>query len=346
MKIGQVIRKYRIEAGLTQKEMANRLGVTTPAVNKWEKGSSNPDIELLAPIARLLHISLDTLMSFHEELSTTEINELIHQLDAMLEIEEYENAFAWAKDKIKEYPNCNMLIWQMAVVLDARRRMNGVAEAEKYDNQINAWYEIALQDANEEIKRHAADSLFSFYLRKKEYDKAKEYLSYFSEHDANRKINEARLYKEQGDTEKAYEVFEKILYQEYQTINLALAFLMRAALEEKDFERAESLAEKMGEVAHTFEMGKYNEVSAMLDVMCAKKDVDGTYHIVEQLLNNVDTLYDFRKSSLFRHMKFGSPNKGMTDKLKKELVEGFQDEEMFSYMKENPDWEKLLEEYK
>lgn len=245
MKIGQVIRKYRIEAGLTQKEMANRLGVTTPAVNKWEKGSSNPDIELLAPIARLLHISLDTLMSFHEELSTTEINELIHQLDAMLEIEEYENAFAWARDKIKEYPNCNMLIWQMAVVLDARRRMNGVAEAEKYDNQINAWYEIALQDANEEIKRHAADSLFSFYLRKKEYDKAKEYLSYFSEHDANRKINEARLYKEQGDTQKAYEVFEKILYQEYQTINLALAFLMRAALEEKDFERAESLAEKM-----------------------------------------------------------------------------------------------------
>ena len=54
MKIGQVIRKYRIEAGLTQKEMANRLGVTTPAVNKWEKGSSNPDIELLVPIARLL----------------------------------------------------------------------------------------------------------------------------------------------------------------------------------------------------------------------------------------------------------------------------------------------------
>ena len=144
MKIGQVIRKYRIEVGLTQKEMANRLGVTTPAVNKWEKGSSNPDIELLAPIARLLHISLDTLMSFHEELSAVEIDELIHRLDAMLEIEEYENAFAWAMDKIKGYPNCNMLIWQMAVVLDSRRGMNGVAEAEKYDNQINAWYEIAL----------------------------------------------------------------------------------------------------------------------------------------------------------------------------------------------------------
>lgn len=38
MKIGGVIRKYRKEIGITQEEMANRLGVTTPAVNKWENG--------------------------------------------------------------------------------------------------------------------------------------------------------------------------------------------------------------------------------------------------------------------------------------------------------------------
>ena len=37
MDIGGVIKKYRKEAGLTQEEMANKLGVTTPAVNKWEK---------------------------------------------------------------------------------------------------------------------------------------------------------------------------------------------------------------------------------------------------------------------------------------------------------------------
>ena len=71
MKIAQVIRKYRKEAGLTQEEMAKRLGVTTPAVNKWENGNSYPDIELLAPIARLLHISLDTLLSFKEDLTST-----------------------------------------------------------------------------------------------------------------------------------------------------------------------------------------------------------------------------------------------------------------------------------
>ena len=60
MNIGVVIKKYRKEAGMTQEEMANRLGVTTPAVNKWENSNSKPDIELLAPIARLLDISVVT----------------------------------------------------------------------------------------------------------------------------------------------------------------------------------------------------------------------------------------------------------------------------------------------
>ena len=54
MTIGDVIKKYRKSKGLTQEEMAARLGVTAPAVNKWERGGTLPDVALLAPIARLL----------------------------------------------------------------------------------------------------------------------------------------------------------------------------------------------------------------------------------------------------------------------------------------------------
>ena len=183
MDIGVVIKKYRKEAGMTQEEMANRLGVTTPAVNKWENSNSKPDIELLAPIARLLDISLDTLLSFHENLSDTEIEEIIRKMDRMFSEEGYEKTYEWALRLIKEYPNCNMLIWQAAVMLDARRITDKCTNPEKYDKQINAWYELALHDENEEIQHHAADSLFGFYLRKKNYAKAEKYLDYFSEHD-------------------------------------------------------------------------------------------------------------------------------------------------------------------
>lgn len=40
MNIAESIRKYRKASGLTQEEMAKRLGVTTPAVSKWENGVS------------------------------------------------------------------------------------------------------------------------------------------------------------------------------------------------------------------------------------------------------------------------------------------------------------------
>lgn len=342
MNIAEVIRKYRKEAGLTQEEMAHRLGVTTPAVNKWENGNSKPDIELLAPIARLLNISLDTLMSFHEELTSSEIVEIIEEINDRFDSEGYEKVYEWASEKIKEYPNCNILIWQIAVMLDARRLTEDNLDSEEYDEQINAWYKIALSDENEEIKHNAADSLFGFYLRKKEYAKAEEYLQYFSNNDPMKKINQGRLYQEQGEKENAYETFESILFSEYQTLNFSFSFMTEMALEEGDIEKARYLAEKMGALAGILEMGKYHECSSMLDVVCAERNVQGTYHVVEQLLNSVDSLCDFHKSRLFQHMKFSVPDSSFTEDLKEKLLQGFRDEEAFGYMKGNADWETLI----
>ncbi len=342
MHIGSVIKKYRKEIGLTQEEMANRLGVSTPAVNKWENGNSNPDIELLAPIARLLHISLDTLMSFHEELTASEIGDMIRQMDDKFEKEGFEKTYEWALEKIREYPNCNMLIWQVAVMLDARRMTGECEEPDQYDKQINAWYEMALHDENEEIQHHAADSLFGFYLRKKNYAMAEKYLQYFSDHDPMKKIYWGRLYKEQGKIEEAYDMFENVLFSEYHTLNFAFSFMTGMALEENDIENARFLAEKTGALSGIFDMGKYNECAAMLDVVCAEKNRQGTYLVVEQLLHNVDSLCDFQKSKLFQHMKFKNPDSSFIEGIKEKLLDGFRDEESFGYMKGSSAWETLI----
>lgn len=47
--IGTVISEKRKELGLTQAQLGERLGVTAPAVNRWEKNLSFPDANLLAP---------------------------------------------------------------------------------------------------------------------------------------------------------------------------------------------------------------------------------------------------------------------------------------------------------
>lgn len=342
MDIGVVIKKYRKEAGMTQEEMANRLGVTTPAVNKWENSNSKPDIELLAPIARLLDISLDTLLSFHEKLSDTEIEEIIRKMDRMFSEEGYEKTYEWALRLIKEYPNCNMLIWQAAVMLDARRITDKCMNPEKYDKQINAWYELALHDENEEIQHHAADSLFGFYLRKKNYAKAEKYLDYFSEHDPMKSYYQGRLLQEQGKIKEAYEKYENVIFSGFSTLNFVLSTMAGLALRENDIGYARFLSGKVQAVAHTLEMGKYNEHSPMLGIVCAGKDVEGTYKVVKHLLDNVGTMYDFRKSGLYKHMKFRDIDEAILDGVKEKLLEGFRNEEEFGYMAGYEPWEKLI----
>lgn len=344
MNIGSVIKKYRKEAGYTQEEMANRLGVTTPAVNKWENGNSKPDIELLSPIARLLHISLDTLLSFQEKLTDFEIGEFIQKMDKMFSEEGYEKTYQWAVNTIKKYPNCNLLIWQIAVMLDSRRIIGECDNPDKYDEQINAWYEIALNDEEEKIQHHAAGSLFGFYLRKKDYAMAEKYLRYFSDYDPVKKVKMGQLYMQQGKTEDAYEKLEDVVFSTYTTLNLTFGTMITQALEEKNHEYAKYLAKKMNVLANAFDMGKYHECAAMLNVVVAEKDVEGTFQVAKQLLENVDTMGDFRESKLYQHMKFRNTENPYAKEMKKALLEGFRTEEEFSYMNGYEPWDQFIHE--
>ena len=167
-------------------------------------------------------------------------------------------------------------------MLDARRITGKCKNPEKYDEQINAWYELALHDENEEVQHYAADSLFGFYLRKKDYTQAEKYLSYFSDRDPMKKIYQGRLYQEQGKIEEAYGMYEDVIFSGYSTYNFVLSMMAKLALEEDDIGYARFLSEKIQSVAHTLEMGKYNEYSPMLDIVCAEKDVEGTYQVVKQ----------------------------------------------------------------
>ena len=57
------IRFYRMKAGLTQVELADRLGLTKQSVWRWEKGERQPDIATAKRIAAILCCSLDNLFA-------------------------------------------------------------------------------------------------------------------------------------------------------------------------------------------------------------------------------------------------------------------------------------------
>lgn len=61
--IGNRISKHRKEKGLTQEELAEKLGVSSQAVSKWENDQSCPDISLLPILCSVFGISTDELLT-------------------------------------------------------------------------------------------------------------------------------------------------------------------------------------------------------------------------------------------------------------------------------------------
>ncbi|MBO4879370.1 MAG: helix-turn-helix transcriptional regulator [Clostridia bacterium] len=63
LKIGNYIQYLRKSAGLTQKDLAEKLNISFQAVSKWETGESLPDTGILLELSDILGTSVDKLLS-------------------------------------------------------------------------------------------------------------------------------------------------------------------------------------------------------------------------------------------------------------------------------------------
>lgn len=60
--IGESIRHLRASKNITQKFLAQHMGVSCQAVSRWETETAYPDIELLPELARFFEVSLEELL--------------------------------------------------------------------------------------------------------------------------------------------------------------------------------------------------------------------------------------------------------------------------------------------
>lgn len=67
MKFEERIQLLRKEKGLSQEDLAEKLGVSRQAVAKWEAGLSYPDVDNLIILSNLFHISIDSLLKTDED---------------------------------------------------------------------------------------------------------------------------------------------------------------------------------------------------------------------------------------------------------------------------------------
>ena len=74
MELGKQIKRYRMEANLSQEELADKVFVSRQTISNWENDKNYPDIKSLVLMSEVFHVSLDTLIKGDLERMKKEID--------------------------------------------------------------------------------------------------------------------------------------------------------------------------------------------------------------------------------------------------------------------------------
>ena len=79
-KTGMLIAQIRKENGLTQKQLADKIGVSNATISKWEAAKGFPDISLIEPLADALGISVSEIIAGERLKNSEKTDDLIIDL--------------------------------------------------------------------------------------------------------------------------------------------------------------------------------------------------------------------------------------------------------------------------
>ena len=119
---------------------------------------------------------MNTLFSFHEELTEIEIANFVNALYERALTGEIAEAFADAQEKIRDYPHCTPLLYTCATLLSASLTPSAVPPEgrEKYNARIRDWFTRASESDDANYRTAACYQLAMLEITEGNYDRAEE----------------------------------------------------------------------------------------------------------------------------------------------------------------------------
>ena len=324
MKMHEIIRQRRQALGLTQEQLAGKLGVSAPAVNKWEKAASFPDITLLPPLARALGVDLNTLLSFQEDLTEDDIGTFLNQLYETAQNQGTSAAFQLAQEKLRQFPNSDLLAYQLA----------------------NLLYERSAQSADPEVREWAVYTLAGRCIAQGDLDRAQQLLSQLSDTHKDKRSRLADLRRKQGRTEEAWVLLEQELFNQAHCIQSTLLSLMDMALAENDRLHAQVFSETAQRVGEIMDLADYAVLSAPFQLAVAEQDAPVALVLLGRLLRSLTVPWDLSASPLYRHLPTKEAAEESQMLLLGPILDQVESDPDCAFLRDLPEYSALVEKHR
>lgn len=346
MTIANQIKTHRTALGLTQEQIATRLHVSTPAVNKWEKGHSTPDVALLPALARLLEIDMNTLFDFNDTLSEVEINLFMEELSEQVLAGDIDGAFQKAEIKLRDYPNSLALRYQLAVNLHASLILKPEWTAEEkapYQARVTDWLCQVADGDEAELANAARHMLALDYLDKGELDRAEAMIDALPKAPYDRYILQGELLYRRGDVETAathisagiFETLTKAVSQLYKMIDLEVKMANNDA--------AHALADATSTLVEAFRLWPaYGTIVPQLVVALHEENVTESLRLLRAALEATHAPYE---PPLLTHFPRMDLHEGLADTYRLSLIQEARTGADYDFLRGHPDFDALLAEF-
>lgn len=233
MDLGTRIFELRREKGMTQEQLAKLVGVSAPAVSKWETGSSCPDITLLCPLARALDTNVDTLLQFEEELSQEKLDEYLDEILEKARTGNRQEAEEMLQKRLHMYPSSSALKYNATTVLSYFLMIFPMETPEKkkaWQMQMKQLFEEVRISGNPQYWQGAVSGLAIAAIQEEEFEEAELLLKELPENSTESALLWMQLYLKKKEPEKALEVTQRRLYVLVRQMLMSLTTLMNGGM--------------------------------------------------------------------------------------------------------------------
>jgi len=203
--LGSKIKALRQKNDLTQEKLADYLCVSYQAVSKWECGISNPDLSMIAPLARLFRVSADELLGLNEPETDERRAALEAAHESTWKTGDLAQRHLAAAALVKEYPGemkyLDWLAWTTA--MRSFEYKDDHAYAAEQEKAIKLFATVIENATDDKTKNSAILGITQYLQFRGRKEEARTYADLYPEKDATSK-DQLLLHCLSGDERKKH----------------------------------------------------------------------------------------------------------------------------------------------
>lgn len=345
LKIGSKITELRKRKRMTQEQLAAALGVSAPAVSKWETDTSYPDITLLCPLARVLGTDVDSLLAFEEELPETDLGRYMTEIVELAR----EGNVTEAEEKVMRllhtYPSSIPLKFSATAALSFFEMSTpecGAADKVRWTELKKELAQAVYDSGNTAYYLSAVSMLVSLALAENDLEKAEELLKETLTNTADFTMLWARLYVKKGNKDEALAVVQRRLYVLTGEVRTCLMCMLGEDMM-PDAERCMEICRILEQVDDIFGVGGGMGAGVLAEVYLRIGRKEEAYGYLERLIERASGQMDPPNALLFAPAVAPSREKlTVSSQMRQVFLHGLENDACFEELRGEERFERLI----